>query len=1431
MTAGRDQEEKIKGKSLGWILLAALFLSGALSLCIGAACLFIQTERGAQWISRKISVLLPGKIEVSHLSVNLLKGKIGLSDVRIDSPAGDRVLSLSSLTLEVALSQLFSRGILVIERLEIDSPDVRLVTDEKGRVTLVEAFLRQDTQALPEEPPIEKNDSPFMLPVNVVLNHFSIGHGRFRYILPGKKMDIEIAAINLTGTGTLYDKSVTVSGVIGPGFFQMVPYYQTALSGGRFHATLTGETLQVDCLAIDGEMAGLSAAGRIETLFSHPLLDVALDVFGFDLAGLFSNLYLKTDLSGIIDGRINVEGSIGNPEVTLSLVHERGNLFVCDMDRLILDASMKDRKVHISRLSAIENRGGAEITGEVDLSRMFPKGFISRTVVLDSLAATLHLKATAFDLKSIPLIDPQQLQGIADGDIDLSLLGVNPKKFLMQGKSSLAVSNLRLSGYSHPVPLTLGFNGNLKKGVLSVDPFELKQQGVSVNASGNIDFLKEAISMDMAVKADPESVPSPNPLQDLKGIFSSQIKISGSLKKPEIFLIVAATDFSVASIGIGDLFAQASLSPQGRVDVERITIKRDHALIEGKGGGDLFLDRYRLNEKGTICFDLSLENAAIESFFPNRGISGRVDGEVTFTGNLHAPLAKAGIRVSDAGYGAYKAESLEMGIGLKGKSVVIDRIALKKGGSQIVARGEIRPFGEKGFQVKKNPGFHLEIEKGQVFLGDFFPSYQGEFTLQAALDGSLKEPEGAIRISGRNIDLKHQRVDEALIDLEIRNRIVTLKECRVSPRLGQAISGEGWISLEKDHPYEFGMRAEKFLLTQIDPLYKNAISGYLDLLISGKGVIASPQITGTLRVTGLMQEDHRLEDIFLDLAMNGERLSLNGGVSDFSIKGGMDLKTRSYRLDARFDNMEMAPYIRLSGRKEDLRLNLDGTMSSIGDLDDLGAVNLTVDLKGVDFRFEDLFFLSTTSLKGSFKKGEFQIDPCRLSLPENGFLDIDGQLRLDGPLNFSMVGRVPLRMATPFTQEFSDISGNLTVAAHLGGTIDTPDLNGRIAIEESGFVAVGLEQRIEDVNGLIQVSTGRIDIDHIEGRIDNGQFGMKGTIQLDGIRPLSLDTDFSAQSLPITLPDTMSVVVNSNLKVTGTPERASATGEITLVEGIYYKNHSLNLVQGISKRDRRTKPASSKIGLPFLKNLDLDIAVKPQRPFVVDNNLAQLDVISDLRIGGKLNTPVVKGRTAIREGEVYYFKKTFVVEKGIIDFLNPYRTDPILAIKANTTFREWIIYLDISGPPDDLICTLSSSPPANHEDILSLLVMGKTISEIEKSSQATSAPPEQMVAELLVSTFDHSLKEKTGLDIIELNGGDTATPNNGSNGASDQLGIMVGKELSPRLLLKYSVQNTDQGINQKTMAEYKFLEHILLNGFQDSNGNYGGELQLKLEFR
>jgi len=240
--------------------------------------------------------------------------------------------------------------------------------------------------------------------------------------------------------------------------------------------------------------------------------------------------------------------------------------------------------------------------------------------------------------------------------------------------------------------------------------------------------------------------------------------------------------------------------------------------------------------------------------------------------------------------------------------------------------------------------------------------------------------------------------------------------------------------------------------------------------------------------------------------------------------------------------------------------------------------------------------------------------------------------------------------------------------------------------------------------------------------------------------------------------------------------------------------------------------------------MSLNISVRRRNPFVVDNNLALLDIQPDLKVTGTALQPAIGGRAKIESGTITYQKKKFEVNKGVIDFLNPYKIEPTLDIESESNIREWVITLKVSGTPDELIFNLTSDPGEDHADILSLLMFGKTTKELGKGGSTKF--PAQMVADIIENTVGDDIRKATGLDILKVEFDEDENTQ-----SSDQVKVTIGKKLSRRMTVKYEVESKNGETVQKGVTEYKFLENMLITGFQDSKGTLGGELRFRLEFR
>ena len=413
-----------------------------------------------------------------------------------------------------------------------------------------------------------------------------------------------------------------------------------------------------------------------------------------------------------------------------------------------------------------------------------------------------------------------------------------------------------------------------------------------------------------------------------------------------------------------------------------------------------------------------------------------------------------------------------------------------------------------------------------------------------------------------------------------------------------------------------------------------------------------------------------------------------------------------------------------------------------------------------------------------------------------------------------------------FTEAISDATGESHFSLKANGSLSTPNLIIHADIKDGGMTIPGLFQKLHHMNGGVRITSDAIVIDNVKGMLDTGKFEFNGAIDLDRYQPSNFGFKLKVDNLPITIPDELDIRLSSELDVRGSPEKSLIKGEVVLLEGRYTKDVRLNPIESIGQESRAAPLVTSKTPWRFFDNMALDCRISYKDPFVVDNNIALLTIKPDLYIRGTVNQPLITGRAEVESGTVYFQKNEFTVKKGILDFINPYKIEPTIDIQGDVKIREWSVSLNVSGTLDNLNFNLSSNPSESEQDILSLLITGKTTQELIAGQGGSSLSPKQMLADVLAENAQKQIKSATGLDVVglEYNGAQ-------NGGASDGVKVTLGKELSKRVTVEYGAQTTSGKVIQKVTTEYKFLETLLMNAFEDTDGNVGAGIQFRLEFR
>ncbi|MDZ7665634.1 MAG: translocation/assembly module TamB domain-containing protein [Desulfotignum sp.] len=300
------------------------------------------------------------------------------------------------------------------------------------------------------------------------------------------------------------------------------------------------------------------------------------------------------------------------------------------------------------------------------------------------------------------------------------------------------------------------------------------------------------------------------------------------------------------------------------------------------------------------------------------------------------------------------------------------------------------------------------------------------------------------------------------------------------------------------------------------------------------------------------------------------------------------------------------------------------------------------------------------------------------------------------------------------TDSLKPASGTVTLDADLDGTFAQPDVNAQLTLADLAYPIPGINLAISGLSGAVSLSNHHLTIENMGADLGQGRLEMSGDLALEKFIPVSGQARLTAENIAISLEDTAEIAFDTDMTFSGTREKSAIAGTILLIKGEYYKDFAFDLAEALESRKMAAAKESTKTEPqnPMMENTTIDIDVDYKDPFVLDNNLAFITGGTQCKISGTLRNPVVTGRAQILEGTVVYQKREFEIETGIIDFVDQFQTDPEITLHATSNIRKWTIHMDISGKTNNLRFRLYSDPALTHEDILSLLVIGKTTGEL-----------------------------------------------------------------------------------------------------------------------
>ena len=457
---------------------------------------------------------------------------------------------------------------------------------------------------------------------------------------------------------------------------------------------------------------------------------------------------------------------------------------------------------------------------------------------------------------------------------------------------------------------------------------------------------------------------------------------------------------------------------------------------------------------------------------------------------------------------------------------------------------------------------------------------------------------------------------------------------------------------------------------------------------------------------------------------------------------------------------------------------------------------------------------------GVARAGHFQLTGPATELALSGTAEVAGQQALDLHLD----GTLDASLAASFASGVR-ARGATEIHAAVTGTAEKPLAKGYVQLADGQFSFDQPRIGIEGLNLRIDLDGARATLSKLEGQINGGTLGGKGSMSYTNGKLQDTDLSIQADDLYVDFPAGLKTVSDLRLQLKSVEDRLAIEGSVLVKEGgftddLYFDKGILAAVTAPRSLDL------SEQRNPLLDSLRFNVSVATQDPIVVQNNLAKAELSMQLVVLGSPYDMGLTGRLTIEEdSQLTLQERQYTVSRGVITFTSDRSIEPTVDIEATTTVSNYDITLQISGPPSDTKTQLTADPPGLSEpDIMALLITGKTLDEIR--GQEFQVAQTQMLSYLtgrLGASLGHELEKATGLSRVRVE------PNLISGEANPGARLTVGQDLTRQLSLVYSMDLVNSS-DQIYIAEYDLTKRFVTRGVRQSDGSYRFDFRHALRF-
>jgi translocation and assembly module TamB len=285
--------------------------------------------------------------------------------------------------------------------------------------------------------------------------------------------------------------------------------------------------------------------------------------------------------------------------------------------------------------------------------------------------------------------------------------------------------------------------------------------------------------------------------------------------------------------------------------------------------------------------------------------------------------------------------------------------------------------------------------------------------------------------------------------------------------------------------------------------------------------------------------------------------------------------------------------------------------------------------------------------------------------------------------------------------------------------------------------------------------------------------------------------------------DQIRVLLDSNLNLSGNTQASNLTGRVLVNRLSFTPNFDLtSLAQLEFGPESMPSPG-------FTQNLKLNITVQTSNQLNVMSNQVSLQGGANLQVIGTAQNPVITGRTDFTSGDIFLMGQRYQIQRGVVQFSNPNRTEPVVNVVLTTTIDQYNLTLTFTGPLDKIQTSYISSPPLSTADIVNLIARGQTP---EQAANSPNLSATSLLAKGAASEVSGGIQKLAGLSSFSID------PTLGGSVTNPGARIALQKRVTANLLMTFAFDVTDTQ-NEVIQGEYRFNKRWSASVTRNENGS------------